>query len=115
MTTAESIEPDKMDAELVLRATVDTGDEIGALRFEVAVWTRSYGPYLRYVLRADRASGESSWHHPFSRLGDDRDGSVQVENIVADNEATRALLRLIALPDPELARVSGNSGGPANY
>jgi hypothetical protein len=115
MTIAEEIERNETDAEQVIRATIDTSDQLGALCLDVAVWTCNYGPYLRYVLHVDRAN-RGSRSHPFSRLeDDDGDDCVQVGNVVADNEATRAILRLIALPDPELTRVAGNSGGPGNY
>jgi hypothetical protein len=115
MNLAGEFERGEDDAEEVLRATVDTADEVGALRFEVAVWTRGYGPYLRFAFGVDRANPQSSLH-PFCRLDrDERDGELQIGNIVADNEATRALLRLIALPDTELGRVSGSNTGAARY
>jgi hypothetical protein len=111
----DRFEPEETDAAEVVRASIETKDELGPLRFEVVVWTRTYGSYLRYAFRASRAF-QPAWNHPFSALDpDERDGCAEISNIVADNEATRALLRLIALPDAELDELCGTHREASRY
>ncbi len=103
------------DGGEVLRATIARDDGEGSI--EVRAWTRTYGPYLRYALRVDERRDAEQGHrpspqgsHPFRELDEDdlsEDGFVHSE-IVADNEVTRALLAVVALPDAELKKRCGN-------
>jgi len=85
----DSFTTEKEDSGQVLWAAIDTHDERGALRLDVAVWTRNYGSYLRSAFRASRAHHATS-NHPFAKLDPDEcKGRTEMGNIVADNEATR--------------------------
>jgi hypothetical protein len=109
--------PQEGDALEVLRATLATRDDIGPLVLEVGAWERNYGPYLRYAINVnaeserEETSRPSSDAHPFAQVRVAPDDG-RLGNIVADNDVTRSLLRLIALSDDDLQRLCGNSSAP---
>lgn len=113
-----SVEPSPEDGEQILEATLESEDEVGPLSIRVRAWTRTYGPYVRYALRVTRrhdaeeprAPGARGGH-PFQEVDPDdlSESGRTYTQIVADNEATRALIALISRPDAELQDLCGNS------